>query len=96
MLIRDGLGICGFFRHEVTTKTAGDLDARNIIYVVKRNLKTELITQKNRLKRRFFLYRWSEWRDLNPRHPAPKSMSDCSAEHLADSLMLSADLALAL
>lgn len=34
---------------------------------------------------------WSEWRDLNPRHPAPKPMSDCSAEHLADSLTLSAD-----
>ena len=50
-------------------------------YVVKRNLKTELITQKNRLKRRFFLYRWSEWRDLNPRHPAPKAGALPTALH---------------
>ena len=81
MLIRDGLGICGFVHHGAFTKTAGDLDARNIIYVVKRNLKTELITQKNRLKRRFFLYRWSEWRDLNPRHPAPKAGALPTALH---------------
>ena len=32
-------------------------------------------------KRRFFLYRWSEWRDLNPRHPAPKAGALPTALH---------------
>ena len=50
-------------------------------YVVKHILKNELLTQKNRLKRRFFLYRWSEWRDLNPRHPAPKAGALPTALH---------------
>ena len=50
-------------------------------YVVNHTLKIELITQKNRLKRRFFLYRWSEWRDLNPRHPAPKAGALPTALH---------------
>ena len=81
MLIRDGLGICGFFRHEVTTNIVGDLAACLINYVVIRNLKTQLLTQKNRLKWRFFLYRWSEWRDLNPRHPAPKAGALPTALH---------------
>lgn len=48
MPIRDGLGICGFLRHEVTTNIVGDLAACLINYLVIRNLKTELITQKNR------------------------------------------------
>ena len=30
---------------------------------------------------RFFLYKWSEWRDLNPRHPAPKAGALPTALH---------------
>ncbi len=33
---------------------------------------------------------WSEWRDLNPRHPAPKPMSEPSGRTVSHSLALSA------
>ena len=53
------------------------------------NKKTELLTQKNRLKRRLFKAFWSECGDSNPGPPAPKPMSEPSARGLAHSLALS-------
>ena len=44
-------------------------------------LKNKLLTQKNRLKRRFFKERWSECRDSNPGPPAPKAGALPTAQH---------------
>ena len=49
----------------------------------------KLLTQKNRLKRRFFQVKWSEMGDSNSRHLAPKPMSEPSARTLMPSLALS-------
>ena len=49
--------------------------------VVNHNLKFEHLTQKNRLKRRFFKERWSECRDSNPGPPAPKAGALPTAQH---------------
>ena len=49
--------------------------------MVKCSLKVELLTQKNRLKRRFFKERWSECRDSNPVPPAPKAGALPTAQH---------------
>ena len=49
--------------------------------VVNHISKTELLTQKNRLKRRFFKERWSECRDSNPGPPAPKAGALPTAQH---------------
>ena len=49
--------------------------------MVKCSLKVELLTQKNRLKRRFFKERWSECRDSNPGPPAPKAGALPTAQH---------------
>ena len=54
------------------------------------NEKTELITQKNRLKRRLFKVFWSECGDSNPWPPAPKPMSEPSGRTESHSLALSA------
>ena len=43
--------------------------------------KTELKTQKNRLKRRFFCKKWSECGDSNPGPPAPKAGALPTAQH---------------
>lgn len=53
------------------------------------NEKTELLTQKNRLKRQLFKVFWSECGDSNPGPPAPKPMSELSARGPAPSLALS-------
>ena len=53
------------------------------------NEKTELITQKSRIKRRLFKVFWSECGGSNPGPPAPKPMSELSARGLAPSLALS-------
>ena len=44
-------------------------------------LKNKLLTQKNRLKRRFFKERWSECRDSNPGPPAPTAGALPTAQH---------------
>ena len=49
--------------------------------MVNHNLKFEHLTQKNRLKRRFFKERWSECRDSNPGPPAPKAGALPTAQH---------------
>ena len=49
----------------------------------------KLLTQKNRLKRRFFQVKWSEMGDSNSRHLAPKPMSEPSGRTEAPSLALS-------
>ena len=49
----------------------------------------KLLTQKNRLKRRFFQVKWSEMGDSNSRPDGPKPMSEPSARGLAPSLALS-------
>ena len=49
----------------------------------------KLLTQKNRLKRRFFQVKWSEMGDSNSRHLAPKPMSQPSGRPVAPSLALS-------
>ena len=49
--------------------------------MVKCSLKVELLTQKNRLIRRFFKERWSECRDSNPGPPAPKAGALPTAQH---------------
>ena len=53
------------------------------------NKKTELLTQKNRLKRRLFKVFWSECGDSNPGPPAPKPMSEPSGRTESPSLALS-------
>ena len=53
------------------------------------NEKTELLTQKNRLKRQLFKVFWSECGDSNPGPPAPKPMSEPSGSPVAPSLALS-------
>ena len=53
------------------------------------NKKTELLTQKNRLKRRLFKVFWSECGDSNPGPPAPKPMSEPSGRTVSHSLALS-------
>lgn len=53
------------------------------------NKKTELLTQKNRLKRRLFKAFWSECGDSNPGPPAPKPMSEPSGSPVAPCLVLS-------
>lgn len=53
------------------------------------NEKTELLTQKNRIKRRLFKVFWSECGDSNSGPHAPKPMSELSARGLAPSLALS-------
>ena len=53
------------------------------------NEKTELLTQKNRLKRQLFKVFWSECGDSNPGPPAPKPMSKPSGSPVAPSLALS-------
>ena len=53
------------------------------------NKKTELLTQKNRLKRRLFKAFWSECGDSNPGPPAPKPMSKPSGRTVSHSLALS-------
>ena len=87
--VRDGLGILWFSVYLCTEDTTTFYLSDHSRNVVKGTLKIELLTQKNRLKRRFFRERWSEWRDLNPRHPAPKPMSEPSARPVAPSLTLS-------
>lgn len=49
----------------------------------------KLLTQKNRLKRRFFQVKWSEMGDSNSRPDGPKLMSEPSARTLVPSLALS-------
>ena len=49
----------------------------------------KLLTQKNRLKRRFFRVKWSEMGDSNSRHLAPKPMSEPSDRPVTPSLVLS-------
>ena len=58
--------------------------------MAKCSLKVELLTQKNRLKRRFFKERWSECRDSNPGPPAPKAGALPTALHPVISLFYSA------
>lgn len=53
------------------------------------NEKTELLTQKNRLKRQLFKVFWSECGDSNPGPPAPKPMSEPSGRTESHSLALS-------
>ena len=53
------------------------------------NKKTELLTQKNRIKRRLFKVFWSECGDSNPGPPAPKPMSKPSGRTVSHSLALS-------
>ena len=53
------------------------------------NEKTELITQKSRIKRRLFKVFWSECGGSNPGPPAPKPISEPSARPSARSLALS-------
>lgn len=49
----------------------------------------KLLTQKNRLKRRFFQVKWSEMGDSNSRPDGPKPISEPSARPSALSLALS-------
>ena len=49
----------------------------------------KLLTQKNRLKRRFFQVKWSEMGDSNSRPDGPKPMSEPSGSPVAPCLVLS-------
>ena len=49
----------------------------------------KLLTQKNRLKRRFFQVKWSEMGDSNSRPDGPKPMSKPSGRTVSHSLALS-------